>query len=85
MDIRKEKELWELVMDLRLKNFLMPPHHLTNFERVNLDYKNEPRFKGVYSRGSFPKIIKYEPYVVNLDEYGDVGTHRIVLYVEILK
>ena len=84
MDIRKEKELWELVMDLRLKKFLMSPHHLTNFE-IQKYYKNEPRFKGVYSRGNFPKIIKYEPYVVNLDEYGDVGTHRIVLYVKILK
>ena len=27
-----------------------------------------------------PKIIKDEAYVINLDEYGDVGTHWIALY-----
>ena len=28
-----------------------------------------------------PKTIKNVAYVINLDEYGDVGTHRIALYV----
>ena len=28
-----------------------------------------------------PKKVKDEPYVINLDEYADVGTHWIALYV----
>ena len=44
-------------------------------------YKNEPRFNGAYSRDNLPDKIKYEAYVVNLDEYSDIGTHWIALYV----
>ena len=44
-------------------------------------YKNEPRFIGVYSRNDLPKTIKKGAYVINLDEYDDIGTHWIVLYV----
>ena len=29
-----------------------------------------------------PKKIKNGAYVINLDEYGDVGTHWIALYVK---
>ena len=38
-------------MDLKifsLKNFLIPPHPLTNFE-IQKYYQNEPRLNGVYS------------------------------------
>ena len=59
----------------------MPPHPLTNFE-IQESYKNEPRFNGVYSRDNLPKTIKNGPYVINLDEYEDVGTHWIALYVK---
>ena len=52
----------------------MPPHSLTNFEMKNY-YKNEPRFNGVYSRDNLPKSIKSGTYVINLDEYADVGTY----------
>ena len=52
---------------------LMPPHLLTNFE-VEKYYENEPRFNGVYSRNNLPKKIKFAAYVINLDEYADVGT-----------
>ena len=45
-------------------------------------YRNEPRFNGVYSRDSLPKSIKIGAYVINLDEYVDVGTHWINLYVK---
>ena len=45
-------------------------------------YENEPRFIGVYSRDNLPKIIKSGAYVINLDEYADVGTHWIALYVK---
>ena len=30
-----------------------------------------------------PKIIKNGAYVINLDEYPDIGTHWIALYVKI--
>ena len=58
----------------------MPPHPLTNFE-IQKYYKNEPRFNGVYSRDNLPKI-KDEAYIINLDEYSDIGTHWIALYVQ---
>ena len=44
-------------------------------------YKNEPRFNGVYSRDNLPDKTKDGAYVINLDEYSDIGTHRIALYV----
>ena len=42
--------------------------------------KNETRFNGVYSTDNLPKI-KDRVYVINLDEYSDVGIHWIALYV----
>ena len=59
--------------------FLMPPHHLTNFE-IQKYYQNEPRFNGVYSRDNLPKQIKDGAYVINLDEHKDTGTHWIALF-----
>ena len=59
--------------------FLMLPHPLTNFETQKY-YQNEPRFNGVYSRNNLPKRIKDGAYVINLDEYVDVGTHWIALF-----
>ena len=57
----------------------MPPHPLTNFE-IQKYYENEPRFNGVFSRDNMPKKIKDGAYVINLDEYADVGTHWIAFY-----
>ena len=57
----------------------MPLHRLTNFE-IQKYYRNEPRFNGVYSRGNQPKT-KDGTYVINLDEYSDIGTHWVALYV----
>ena len=59
--------------------FLMLPHPLTNFE-IQKYYKNEPRFNGVFSRNNLPKKIKDGAYIINLDEYANVGTHWIVLF-----
>ena len=59
--------------------FLMLPHPLTNFERQKY-YQNEPSFNGVFSRNNLPKKIKDWAYVINLDEYADVGTHWIALF-----
>ena len=58
---------------------MIPYHPLSNLE-IQKFYQNEPRFNGAYSRDNLPKIIKDEAYVINLDEYGDVGTHWIALY-----
>ena len=55
-------------------------HPLTNFE-IQKYYQNESRFNGVYSRDNLPKI-KDRNYVINLDEYSDIGTHWVALYVQ---
>ena len=60
--------------------FLMLPHPLTNFE-IQKYYQNEPRFNGVYSRDNLPKI-KDGAYIINLDEYSDIGTHWVALWVD---
>ena len=57
-----------------------PPHPLTNFE-IQEYYQHEPRFIGVFSRDNLPNNIKNGAYVINLDEYHDIGTHWIALYV----
>ena len=57
----------------------MLPHPLTNFE-IQKYYENEPKFNGVYSRDNLPGI-KDGAYVINLDEYSDIGTHWVALWV----
>ena len=59
--------------------FLMPPHPSTNFG-IQKYYEKEPRFNDVYSRNNLPKKIKDGVYVINLDEYADLGTHWIALF-----
>ena len=54
-------------------------HPLTNFE-IQKYYQNEPRFNSVYSRDNLTEI-KDEAYIINLDEYSDIGTHWVALYV----
>ena len=65
----------------------MPPNALTYFEirkcyqnDAQRSSKNETKFNGVYSRDNLPKI-KDGAYVINLDEYSDIGTHWIALHV----
>ena len=53
----------------------LPPHPLTNFE-IQEYYQNEPRFNGVFTNS-----IKNGASVINLDEYHDIGTHWVALYV----
>ena len=60
----------------------MLPHPLTNFEIMEY-YRNAFRFNGVYSRDNLPNKIKGEAYVINLDEYSDIGTHWIDLWMNI--
>ena len=59
----------------------MSPHPLTNFE-ITKYYENQSRFNGVYSRDNLPNKIKDRAYVINLDEYSDIGTHWIALYLK---
>ena len=56
----------------------MSPHPLTNFE-IQKQYKNKPRFNGVFSRNNLPTKIKDGTYKINLDEYANVDTHWIAL------
>ena len=58
----------------------MTPHPLTNFE-IQAYHQNEPRFNGVYPRDNLHDKIKDGVYVINLDEYSDIGTHWVALYV----
>ena len=46
-------------------------------------YENESRFNGVYSRDNLPNKIKNGAYVMNLDEYSDIATHWVALWVNI--
>ena len=41
-------------------------------------YQNEPKFNGVYSNNSLPKIKDWA-FVINLNGYKSIGTHRIDL------
>ena len=67
----------------------LPPHPLTNFE-IQEYYRNEPRFNRVFSKDNLPNTIrpkglgsavKNGAYVVNLDEYHNIGTPWVALYV----
>ena len=57
----------------------MLPYPLTSFE-IQKYYQNEPRFNGVNSRDNLAKI-KDGAFVINLDEYSDIGTHWVALYI----
>ena len=61
----------------------MPLHPLTNFE-IQKYYENELRFIGVFSRDNMSKKIKDGAYIINLDEYTDVGTHWIAFILIVL-
>ena len=57
----------------------MPLHPLTNFE-IQKYYQIEPRFNDIYSRDNLTEL-KDAAYVINLDEYSDIGTHWVALCV----
>ena len=63
----------------------MSPHPLNNFE-IQKYYQNMPRFNGVYSIDNPPERssteIKDEVYVTILDDYSDIETHWVALYVQ---
>ena len=62
-----------------LKKFFSP-HPLTKIE-IQTYYQHESRFIGFYSRNNLSYKIKNGAYVINLDEYSDIGTLWIALYL----
>ena len=60
---------------------MIPPHPLTNFEIIKY-YENGTKLNGVYSRNNLLNKIKDEVYVINLDEYSDIGTYWVALHVK---
>ena len=56
-------------------------HPLINFEIQRYYCQDKPRFNGVYSRISLPKI-KDGAYIINIGENKSIGTNCIPLYVE---
>ena len=47
-------------------------------------FQNEPRFNSIFSRDNLPELSSTEKkkdgaYVINLDEYSDIGTHWVAL------
>ena len=58
------------------KKFPISPHPLTNFEiqKYIKIYQNEPRFNKFFSIDKLPHKIKDGAYIINLDEFADVGT-----------
>ena len=59
--------LFRLILEQTLK--------YKNIIKMNLDL-----MEFIYSRDNLPRKIKDGAYAINLDEYGDVGIHWIVLY-----
>ena len=63
----------------------LPAHALSNFE-IQEYYQNEPRDNLPNNNNNIgPKglgsVVKNGAYVINLDEYHDIGTHWVALYV----
>ena len=57
----------------------MCPHRLIIIE-IKKYYQNEQRFNAVYSIDNLPKI-RDGAYVINLDDFSDIGIHWVALYV----
>ena len=47
-----------------------------------MKYENKSRFNGVYSRDNLPNKIRDGAYVMNLDEYSEIGSHWVALYAK---
>ena len=58
----------------------MLPYPLANFE-IQKYYQNEPKLNGASSRDNLSDEIKNGAYIINLDEYSNIGTHYTALYV----
>ena len=67
-------------MDLKKQKVLILPHPLTKLE-IQKYYQNETKVNGVYYRDNLSDKTKVGTYVINLDEYADIGTRWIALYL----
>ena len=63
---------------IKKKKNLISPHSLTNFE-IQKYYQNKLRFNGNYFSDNLPDKTNDRAYVINLDEYSEIGTHWIAL------
>ena len=59
--------------------FWMLLHCLTNFEMKDITEMNED-LNGVFSRNDLLKNVKNRAYVLNCNEYIEIGTHWIICY-----
>ena len=48
---------------------------------MQIYYQNKCKFNKVYSKDNLSDKIKGGAYIINLDEYSDIGTHWVALYV----
>ena len=65
--------------------FLMPPHLLTNFEIQKYFIKINQDLMVFFLEIIYLKKIKDGAYIINLDEYANVGTHWIALFCKKMK
>ena len=84
-NVREEMNNKRMLCIQRIFNqgFLIPLYPLANF-KIQKYYQNKARFSGIYSRDNLPNKTKYGAYVINLDEYPDIGTYWIALKLHIL-
>ena len=70
-----------MATDLQSKTRVFNTASSFSFFEIQKYCQNDPRFNVVYSRGNLPGKIKDGAYVINPDEYSDIGTHWIDLYI----
>ena len=68
-----------MVVLRKIKWIFNTTYPLTSLE-IRIYYKNKSRFNDVYSRDNLSKI-KDGAYIINLDEYSDIGTPWVALWV----
>ena len=60
--------------------------NLIKYWKVSKYYETDCRFNDVYPRANLPESssaeIKDEAYVINTDEYSDIGTHWVAMYLQ---
>ena len=67
-------------MEFQSKTRIFNTASFFNYFEIKNYYQNEARFNGVYSRDNLPDKIKDEAYVINIDEYSDIGTYWTASY-----
>ena len=63
--------------------------NLIKYWKVSKYYETDCRFNGVYSRANLPERssaeIKDEEYIINTDEYSDIGIIQLLCTCKIFK